>query len=52
MPERTVFEIFSEDAALQDLESSEDLAKKLNDLFPEDQIYRYTVCSQISFLIT
>ena len=28
---------------LQDLESSEDLAKKLNDLFPEDQIYRYVL---------
>lgn len=27
-------------AMLQDLESSEDLATKLNALFPEDQIYR------------
>lgn len=34
--------MFLEYAALQDLESSEDLAKKLNELFPEDQIYRYT----------
>lgn len=27
-------------ANLQDLESSEELAQKLNSLFPEDQIYR------------
>ena len=28
------------DSCLQDLETSEDLAQKLNALFPEDQIYR------------
>lgn len=32
-------------AVLQDLESSEDLAQKLNALFPEDQIYRCALSS-------